>query len=138
MKFILITTLTLFITGLTLTSCDDKLDVLQAYDFTVATMPVQKSIQEGETAEIRCQINKSGHYDQSEFHIGYFQPDGEGTLKLDNGTVFKPNDKYPLSDETFRLYYTSECDEQQQIDIIIYDNFDQKREMTFLFQNDNK
>ncbi|MCP3894103.1 MAG: DUF3872 domain-containing protein, partial [Bacteroides sp.] len=26
------------------TSCDDKLDVLQAYDFTLTTMPVQKRI----------------------------------------------------------------------------------------------
>ena len=33
--------------------------------------------------------------------------DGKGKLEMDNGTVFLPNDLYPLEKETFRLYYTS-------------------------------
>ncbi len=27
-------------------------------------------------------------------------------LRNDNGTVFKPNDRYPLTKDVFRLYYT--------------------------------
>ena len=38
------------------TSCEDDLDVQQAYPFTVETMPVPKRLVQGETAEIRCEI----------------------------------------------------------------------------------
>ena len=51
------------------------------------------------------------------YTIRYFQYDGEGTLKLDNGLVFLPNDRYLLENEKFRLYYTSECDESQSLTI---------------------
>lgn len=134
---LLISAFMLFLTGVLCTSCDDKIEVLKAYDFSLATMPVQKRIKQGETAEIRCTLNKSGNYKQAVFTIGYFQPDGKGTLKMDNGTVFLPNDTYPLDRETFRLYYTSECSDQQAIDITIYDNFGQRYDLSISFQNDS-
>ena len=52
---LLISIFVLSIVGVLFTSCDDKLEVLQAYDFSVSTMPVQKRIKQGETAEIRLQ-----------------------------------------------------------------------------------
>ncbi len=120
-----------------LTSCSDELDIQQAYDFNLSTMPVQKRIKQGETAEIRCQLNKSGNYKEVEFYISYFQPDGKGTLKMDDGTVFLPNDTYPLKKETFRLYYTSECTDQQRIDIYVYDSFGQRYDLSISFTNDS-
>lgn len=122
---------------LSLTSCDDKIEVLQAYDFNLTTMPVQKQIKQGETAEIRCRLNKSGNYEGVKFYIRYFQPDGKGTLKMDDGTVFLPNDSYELDRETFRLYYTSECTDQQTIDVVVYDSFGQNYELSFSWQNDS-
>lgn len=119
------------------TSCNDKLEVLQAYDFSLTTMPVQKRIKQGETAEIRCQLNKSGNYKEAKFYIGYFQPDGVGSLKMDDGTTFLPNDTYELDRETFRLYYTSFCTDQQAIDITVYDSFGQRYDLSFSFQNDS-
>lgn len=121
---------------LSLTSCDDKLEVLQAYDFSLTTMPVQKRIKQGETAEIRCQLHKSGNYKETEFFISYFQPDGKGSLKMDDGTAFLPNDLYPLKKETFRLYYTSQCTDQQAIDVYVYDSFGQRCDLSFSFQNE--
>ena len=93
-------------------SCDDKLDVQQVYPFTVTTMPVQKRIKMGETAEIRFQLQREGYYEDTKYFIRYFQPDGKGTLRMANGTVFLPNDLYPLPGETFRLYYTSASTDQ--------------------------
>lgn len=58
-------------------SCDDKLDVQQVYLFTVTTMPVQKRIKIGETAEIRCQLHWEGYYEETKYFIRYFQPDGK-------------------------------------------------------------
>lgn len=109
------------LTRLFFTSCGDKIEVLQAYDFSLTTMPVQKRIKQGETAEIRLQLHKSGNYKETEFFISFFQLDGRGRLKMDDGTVFAPNDFYPQKKETFRLYYTSECTDQQTIDVTVYD-----------------
>ena len=122
---------------LILVACDDKLDVKQVYSFDLATMPVQKRITEGETVEIRCQIVREGNYSETTFKIRYFQPDGNGELRLDDGTVFLPNDRYPLKREVFRLYYTSASTDQQTIDIYVEDNFGQVVQMTFDFNNEN-
>ena len=39
-------------------SCDNELDIRQAYPFMVETMPVQTKIVRGETAEIRCELKR--------------------------------------------------------------------------------
>lgn len=137
MKTAILSMISIIATVFLFTSCDDKLDVLQAYDFTLTTMPVQKRIKQGETAEIRLQLHKSGNYKETEFFISFFQPDGKGSLRMDDGTVFAPNDFYPLKKETFRLYYTSECTDQQAIDVTVYDSFGQRYDLSFSFQNDS-
>lgn len=117
-------------------ACSDNLDIHQSYSFDLVSMPVQKIIAEGETAEIRCELVKEGNYDQAQFFIRYFQPDGVGELRLDDGTVFLPNDRYPLNKTTFRLYYTAHCSDQQTIDVYIEDNFGQMVQKTFSWQSD--
>ena len=44
---------------------------------------------------------------------------------MDDGMVLLPNDRYPLDRDVFRIYYTSECEDQQTIDIYFEDNHDQ-------------
>lgn len=117
-------------------ACSDDLDVQQVYSFDLVTMPVQKKIVKGESAEIRCQLVKEGDYDQAKFFIRYFQTDGKGELRLDDERVLLPNDLYPLKKETFRLYYTSHCTDQQVIDVYIEDNFGQVAQKNFSWQND--
>lgn len=117
-------------------ACSDDLDVNQVYTFDLVCMPVQKKIVQGESAEIRCQLVKEGNYENARFFIRYFQPDGKGELRMDDGTVFLPNDLYPLDRTTFRLYYTSQTTEQQIIDVYIEDNFGQVVQKTFSWQND--
>lgn len=118
-------------------SCDDHLDIQQVYPFAVTTMPVQKSIKVGETAEIRFQLQREGYYEETKYFIRYFQPDGKGTLRMADRTVFLSNDLYPLPGETFRLYYTSASTDQQQIDVYIEDSFGQVVQLTFAFNNEN-
>lgn len=121
-----------------LSSCDNEVDIRQAYPFSVETMPVQTKIVRGETAEIRCTLRREGRYDEARYTIRYFQPDGKGTLRLDDGTVFLPNDRYPLDRVVFRLYYTSASSDQQTIDIYVEDNFGQCVQLTFDFNNENE
>lgn len=71
------------------------------------------------------------------YYLRYFQPDGKGSLKLDDGMVFLPNDTYELTKETFRLYYTSASEDQQEIDIYFFDSFQNAFELSFAFNNDN-
>ena len=123
--------------GLLCASCDNGLDIQQAYTFSLETMPVQKRISVGETAEIRCTLVREGRYDGARYTIRYFQPDGRGELRMDDGTVFLPNDLYPLEKETFRLYYTSASTDQQTIDIYVIDNFGQVQQLTLSFNNDS-
>jgi hypothetical protein len=117
-------------------ACNDDMDVRQDYLFDLVTMPVQKRIMEGETVEIRCQLVKEGDYQDAKFYIRMFQPDGIGELRMDDGTVFKPNDLYPLKKGTFRLYYTSRCKDQQTIDVYVQDSFGQVIQKTFSFQSE--
>ena len=119
-------------------SCDNELDIRQAYPFTVETMPVQTKIARGETAEIRCELKREGRYDEVRYTIRYFQPDGKGTLRMDDGTVFLPNDRYSLEREVLRLYYTSASTDQQTIDIYVEDNFGQCEQLSFQFNNENE
>ena len=121
-----------------LSSCDNEVDIRQAYRFCVETMPVQTKIVRGETAEIRCTLRREGRYDEARYTIRYFQPDGKRSLRMDDGTVFLPNDRYPLDREVFRLYYTSASSDQQTIDIYVEDNFGQCVQLTFDFNNENE
>ncbi len=131
-------TLALAAVGTLLTACDDELDVKQAYAFHLEMMPVQTRIVRGETAEIRCKLVREGEYDGARYTIRYFQPDGKGELRMDDGTLFQPNDRYPLTREVFRLYYTSASSDQQTIDIYVEDNFGQCEQLSFRFNNENE
>ena len=118
-------------------SCDDELDIQQSYPFTVETMPVPNKVTKGQTVEIRCEMKKEGNYANALYTIRYFQFDGEGTLKMDNGITFLPNDRYLLENEKFRLYYTSGCSEAQNFIVVVEDNFGNAYELEFDFNNQN-
>ncbi|MBF0647440.1 DUF3872 domain-containing protein [Dysgonomonas sp. GY75] len=119
-------------------ACSDHLDIKQSYEFKVTHLPVPKKLKVGETAEIRCRIERSGYYQKAAYKLRYFQPDGRGTLMLDDGTVFLPNDYYNLDRETFRLYFTAASDEQNNIDIVFEDNFGNSYALSFSFNYDSK
>ena len=123
--------------GCFLASCDDELDIQQSYPFTVETMPVPNKVTKGQTVEIRCEMKKEGNYANALYTIRYFQFEGEGTLKMDNGITFLPNDRYLLENEKFRLYYTSGCSEAQNFIVMVEDNFGNAYELEFDFNNQN-
>ena len=119
-------------------ACNDKLEIQQAYKFSIETMPVQNQIKENETVEIRFEIRREGEYKDTKYYIRYFQPSGKGVLKTSEDLQFAPNDRYPLSDTIFRLYYTSTCTDQQTIDVYVEDSFGQVEKVTFSFTNHNQ
>ena len=108
--------------SLTLVSCDDDMAIQQSYPFTV---------------EIRCELKKTGDYANTLYTIRYFQFEGDGTLKMDNGITFLPNDRYLLENEKFRLYYTAQGDEAHNFIVVVEDNFSNSYELEFDFNNRN-
>jgi len=121
----------------TFASCDEDMDIQQSYPFTVETMPVPNKVTKGQTVEIRCEMKKEGNFANTLYTIRYFQYEGEGTLRMDNGITFLPNDRYLLENEKFRLYYTSECNEAQNFIVVVEDNFGSSYELEFDFNNRN-
>ena len=132
------TVVALFILIITL-SCgnDDQLEVQNDFPFEVDIMPVPKEISLGQTVEIRISIQRSGDYEGTEYYLRYFQFDGEGTLQYYDDPPYQPNDLYPLSEEEFRLYYTSTSTVTQSFDIWISDNFENEEKVSFQFNNKN-
>ncbi len=120
----------------TLASCDDDMDIQQSSPFTVETMPVPNKVTKGQTVEIRCELKKEGDFANTLYTIRYFQFEGEGTLRMDNGITFLPNDRYLLENDKFRLYYTAEGDEAHNF-IVVEDNFGNSYELEFDFNNRN-
>lgn len=118
-------------------SCNDEIEVKQIYSFSISHLPVQKRIAVGETAEMRFQIHRDGHFEETRYFVRYFQPDGKGILKLENGTVLVPNDLYPLGSEIFRMYYTSLSTDQQAIDIYFEDSHGQLAQLSFSFTHES-
>ena len=123
--------------SLTLASCDDDMDIQQSYPFTVETMPVPNKVTKGQTVEICCELKRTGDFANTLYTIRYFQFEGEGTLKMDNGITFLPNDRYLLENEKFRLYYTAEGDEAHNFIVVVEDNFKNSYELEFNFNNRN-
>ncbi len=118
-------------------ACSSDLDIRQSYEFQVTHLPVPKKLKVGETAEIRCQLIRSGEFESTKYHFRYFQPDGIGELRMDDGTIFLPNDTYDLDRKEFRMYYTSHSEEQHVIDIYFFDSFGETCTLKFSFNHDN-
>lgn len=119
-----------------LPSCNkDELDIQQNYPFEVKVMPVPKDIANGQTVEIRITIQRSGNFNDAEYYIRYFQFEGQGTLRYYNDPPYMPNDLYPLPQNPFRLYYTSQSTVSQSFDIWISDNFGNEKQVSFQFNN---
>lgn len=118
-------------------ACNDGLDITQKYAFDLLVMPYPEKMVKDETVEIRCTLTKEGNYTGAKYFIRYFQTDGKGELRLDDGRILTPNDLFPLTKETFRLYYTSRCTDQQNLDIYIEDNFGQVVQKSFSFSNES-
>ena len=134
---IMVKSVWLAIIGLLACACNDDLDIRNDYEFTVTHLPVPKRLKKGETAEIRLELVRSGSYANAKYYVRFFQPDGKGELTLD-GRTLEPNDGYEIKKDTFRMYYTSQCEERQVIDLTFYDSNKNQVELSFNFANNTE
>lgn len=124
----------LLIAGFCLSACNSGLDIQQAYEFDIRTMPVRKEVKQNETVGIRCTLTEKGNFADNKYNIRFFQSEGYGELRLGkNGEAFLPNDRYPLPEKEFRLYYTSRSAESQAFEVVIADSFGNEKRLEFEF-----
>jgi len=123
--------------SVSLVSCskDDELEIQNDFPFEVNVMPVPKDIANGNTVEIRINIQRTGNYSNTQYFLRYFQFDGQGTLQYYNEPPYLPNDLYPLASEQFRLYYTSTSAVSQSFDVWISDSFGNEKQVSFQFNS---
>ena len=77
-------------------------------------------------------------FKDTRYTIRYFQPDGKGELRLEDGMLLSPNDRYLLMQKEFRLYYTSHSTDRQTIDVYVEDSFGKVQQLTFSFNNERE
>ena len=124
----------LIISGIMLTllcllgGCDDKLEVQQAYDFSLTSWYLQKTISPDETVEIRLTLNRSGNYEEAGYQIGYIQMEGSGE-ELDDSDPCR---------QVFTLFYHNRSSKNAEIKFVIADNFHQERELDISFQSETE
>lgn len=123
--------------SVSLASCnkDDTLKIRNDFPFEVNVMPVPKEVANGLSVEIRMTIQPSGNYSDTEYHLRYFQYDGQGTLRYNNEVPYKPNDLYLLPAKEFRLYYTSASIVSQSFEVWISDSQGNEKQLSFQFSN---
>lgn len=64
---------------------------------------------------------------------GYEELNEDKKLLPDGATLF---DRYPLTKDVFRLYYTSLSADRQTIDVYVEDNFGRVQQLNFSFNNE--
>ena len=73
--------------------CDDKLEVQQAYDFSLTSWYLQKTISPDETVEIRLTLNRSGNYEGSRLSNRLYTDGGQRRgVRQEEGLSGEPGD----------------------------------------------
>lgn len=147
MKIKLIASSIIFTLLCLLGSCDDKLEVQQAYDFSLTAWYLQKTISPDETVEIRLTLNRSGNYEEARYQIGYIQMEGSGEVYDKKNVRLVNREMQPLDSiaeldgsdpcrQVFTLFYRNRSSKNAEIKFVVTDNFHQKRELDVSFQSE--
>lgn len=118
-----------------LTACNDGLTIKQDYDFSVITEKYRSEIGNGETTEFVFHLSREGEYNGTHYFVSAFIREGSGVIRDTQGNELKMNEPYPIyTPETFKLNYTSLCNENQKIELVFEDNFEYVKEIEIELQ----
>jgi len=113
--------------------CNDNLDIKQDYRYSIESLPLPKSIKQGQTVALEFSIIREGYYTGTSYRFRYFQSEGEGTLKNDKGKTLPINRFHAIASDNFVLIYKCIVEGQQQLDFVFEDNFCQRVEYMVMF-----
>lgn len=132
------------VSALAFSSCDDKIDIRQDYDFSLSSWYLQKQISADETVEIRFYLDREGNYGKAEYDIGYIQVEGKGEVTDCEGVKLVNREVRPLAEvpgldtenpvrQVFTLFYRSTSAKRSELKFFVRDNFGRKSELTVTF-----
>jgi len=113
-------------------ACNDRLDIIQDYGYSVETLPLPKTLKQGETVDLEFSIIREGNYSGTKYRFRYFQSDGEGQLSC-NGKVIPVNRFQDVTSDNFVLTYRCLGSEQQQLDFVFENNFGRRVDYSITF-----
>jgi hypothetical protein len=116
-------------------ACNDRLDIVQDYGYSVETLPVPKKIKQGETVDLEFSIVREGYYSETKYRFRYFISEGEGILSY-RGKALPVNRFHDIDADNFVLTYQSQSDDRQQLDFVFEDSFGKKVEYTVAFSGE--
>ena len=113
-------------------ACNDSLDIVQGYGYSVETLPLPQSLKQGETVNLEFSILREGYYEGTAFQFRYFQREGTGILVYKDKTV--PVNRFQdIESDNFVLAYTSSSGGQVQLDFVFEDSFGKRVEYSVAF-----
>ena len=132
------------VSALAFSSCDDKIDIRQDYDFSLSSWYLQKQISADETVEIRFYLDREGNYGKAEYDIGSIHVEGQGEVTDFEGVKLVNREVRPLAEmpgldtdnpvkQVFTLFYRSTSTRRSELKFFVRDNFGQEREMSVSF-----
>lgn len=113
-------------------ACNDRLDIIQDYGYSLETLPLPKAMNRGETVDLEFSIIREGNCSGTQYKFRYFQSSGKGRLTY-NGRVIPMNRFQDISSDNFVLKYECQCSEQQQLDFLFENNFGRRVEYSVSF-----
>lgn len=130
-------------------SCDDKLEVQQAYDFSLTSWYLQKTIFPDETVEIRLTLNRTGDYEEAGYNVGYIQMEGSGEVYDKKNVRLVNREMQPLNSiagldsidpcrQVFTLFYRNKSSKNAEIKFVVRDNFGQERDLDISLGTENE
>lgn len=128
----------------TLAGCDDRLEVRQAYDFSLSSWYLQEGIEPDETVEIRLTLDREARY-----RIGYIQLEGDGEVFAADGTRLVNRELTDLSGiagldttdicrQVFTLFYRNTGEDNPGIRFVAVDNFRVERTLDIPFSIEDR
>lgn len=112
-------------------SCQDRLGIIEEYDFEITAMPVPSKVAKGEDVEIRMQILSEDQWVKTRYYLRYFSYEGKGILLSENGIQILPNEEYEIQENTFRLKYRPLQESTHNFRIWIRNRNDREQSLEF-------
>jgi len=114
-------------------ACNDRLDIIQDYEYGMETLPLPKSMKQGEMVNLEFSILRTEKYSPEKYKFRYFESAGAGQLTL-GGKIIPVNRFQDIKSDNFVLTYQCLSDgEQQTLDFVFENSFGRRVDYSITF-----
>ncbi|MDR2148088.1 MAG: DUF3872 domain-containing protein [Tannerella sp.] len=117
-------------------ACSERLDIVQDYGYGIETLPLPKTVRQGESVNLEFSILREGYYSGTEYRFRYFNSEGEGILSYRGETV-RVNRFRDIDTDSFVLTWQSLGEDRQQLDFVFENSFGRRVEFTVGFDGES-